>query len=190
MKNKSSKEENMEEDIVFEDDADHSSGDLNTLLHKIKDLKEKLKKSEEEKKEYLDGWQRARADFANTKRKHEEKRGEFLIAGKEEVIEKILPVADSFEMAFRGAGWEDVPADWKKGVEYIYSQYASALKELGVEEIDPLGEPFDPSIHTSVESVETEEEEKDGIIAEVLQKGYRIGQRILRSPRVKVFHYK
>lgn len=190
MSNKSDKKENLEEDIVFEEDIDHSSGDLNVLLKKMKDLKEKLRKSEDEKKEYLDGWQRARADFANAKKKHEEKRGELVVAGKEEAVEKILPVADSFEMAFRGSGWENVDENWKKGVEYIYSQYKGALRDLGVEEVDPLGEAFNPSMHTSVESVETNDEDKDNLIAEVVQKGYQMGDRVLRSPRVKVFHYK
>lgn len=178
------KESNEEEDIVFEEEEGGRS------LGKSKDkLKDELRRCEKEKKEYLDGWQRARADFSNLKKKSEEERSRQRALGREDVIEEFLTALDSFEMAFAGESWEKVDTNWRTGIEYIYSQMLSGLENFGVKQLNPAGEKFDPQIHTSVESVETPAQEKDGFIAEVVQRGYRTSDKLIRSPKVKVYNY-
>jgi len=154
-------------------------------------LKEQLKACEKERKEFLDGWQRVKADFVNAKKKNEERSKEMVEYGREDVLDQMFPVLDSFNMAFKDKeAWQKVDENWRKGVEYIHNQLLSVFESFDVEELDPTGEAFDPQIHTSVESIPTEEEPKDSRVSEVVQKGYRRGEKIIRSPKVKVFYYK
>jgi molecular chaperone GrpE len=83
-----------------------------------------------------------------------------------------------------------VDANWRKGVEYIHSQMNTVFEEYGVFEIGKVGEVFDPNIHESLEMVDTNEKDKNHTIANVIQKGYKIGGRVLRPARVNVFEFK
>lgn len=179
------KHQKHKDDIVFE--PEEESGFKGKSQKK---LRKELKECEAEKKEYLDGWQRARADFSNLKKKLETETKKSRKNGQESVVTEILPVLDSFEMAFNGEAWDKVDSKWRQGVEYIYSQLLSALENFDVKQINPEGDVFDPEIHTSVESIETDEEKEDGYISEVVQKGYIMEGRIVRSPKVKVFVFK
>lgn len=183
--NKKSDNLGENDDIVFEEEAPESS----SFGGSDKKLKEKLKDCEKERKEYLDGWQRSRAEFANLKKRSEEERLKQRALGREEVLEEIFPALDSFEMAFRGEFWAKVDSNWRRGIEYIYSQMLSSLESFGVSQIDPVGEKFDPNIHTSVESIDTDDQGKDDIIADVVQRGYKTEDRVIRSPKVKVYNY-
>ncbi len=173
-----------DDDIVFEDEEDTASPAA------LKKLRDRLKKSESDKQEYLAGWQRCKADFVNARRKDDLDRQLFAKRAAERFIEELLPVLDSFDMAFGNrAAWETTPKEWRLGIEHIYSQLISALQSHGVIVIDPLGEQFDPALHTSILSEPTDKSEEDHRIIEVLQKGYRIDDRIIRSPKVKIAVY-
>jgi molecular chaperone GrpE len=170
--------ENDQEDIEAED---------NDVVQK---LRAKLKKCEEEKREYLNGWQRERADLANARVELERDRGNFAKFAIEGLVHELLSVLDSFDMAFSNKkAWESVPADWRLGVEQIYSQMLSVLKAHGVIQFDPLGDMFDPMIHSSVASVETEDPALNHKVAEVVQKGYKLHEKVIRPASVKVGEY-
>lgn len=157
----------------------------------IKKLKEKLKLSQKERQEYLDGWQRSKADFVNARKEEEKTRAEFMKFAKEDVLTQVLPVLDSFEMAFANRQtWEKVDSNWRKGVEYIYSQLLTVLENNGFTQIDPQGESFDPNFHTSLESVSVKSSKDDGKIVEVVQKGYVMNGKVVRPARVRVGEYK
>lgn len=174
------------EEIVYDDSDRTESGDTNPQK-KIEKLRKKLKKAEEEKREYLDGWQRAKADFINFKKRTEESKKELAKYSSENIILQILPIVDNFEQAFNDTeAWKSVDENWRKGIEMIYNQLLEILKDNNVEEIKSLGETFDPKIHECVETVEIEDEKDDDKILEVIQKGYRIDDKIIRHPRVKV----
>lgn len=175
--------ENIEQDdVVFEEE-----GEGLLPAQKIKKLKEELKKCQKEKEEYLAGWQRAKADFINLKREEEKNRLELMKFANKELIMEILSVADSFDMAFvNKEAWEKVDQNWRTGVEYIYSQLVSVLEQNDVKQLNPIGEMFDPNIHTSVESVPAEKPEDDHKIVAVIQKGYMMHGSLVRSPKVKV----
>lgn len=164
--NKSKDGYNSEEEIVF----DEGEGLV------LKKLRERLKKAVTEKQEYLDGWQRSKADFVNYKKDEEKRRGEIVKFVREDVITEILPILDSFNMAKESPIWQD-------GIEQIFKQFISVLKKNGLKEIDPLNEDFDPNFHEAVETVEGEE---NGKIVEVLQKGYLLNNKIIRPAKVKV----
>lgn len=195
-KNQKNSEKNIDETDVefYNNDDSHdlafdSEDDFNEKAEEtIKSLKSKLKNSEREKIENLTGWQRAKADYINLKKRSSESGERTERQAKEGVIQSFFPVLESLELAMKGDTWETADEKWKEGVLSIYKQFLSALHQSGVEEVGEKGEMFDPHIHTSVAMVATEEAEKDHTIAEVLQKGYRFKTgEIIRSPKVTVF---
>lgn len=154
----------------------------------IKKLREKLKKTEEEKKEYLDGWQRMRADYANARKEDDARRGEIIKFACEGLVEDILPVLDSFSMAFANKeAWGKVDEGWRKGVEYIYAQILSVLESRGLTEVGVVGEKIDPRIHVATEMIQTDDSSKEDTVAIVMQKGYRLHSKIIRPAKVKSF---
>ncbi len=172
-------DENLDDSVV----VDEHQGDT------IKKLKEKLKVSEAQSKEYLDGWQRAKADFINIRKRDEEAKLEFLKYAKEETMLDIIPVLDSFDLAFLNKkAWEELPKDWRIGIESIYNQLISVLEAHGVKKIVPMGETYDPKLHEAVESLPVSEKEKDGVVLEVLQAGYTLAGKEVRPAKVKVGH--
>jgi len=174
------KNETYIDDVVVEDEA--------SVADEIKKLRNKLKKCLEEKQEYLEGWQRARADFVNSKKEDEKTRTEFKKYANEQLIADLLPVLDSFDMAQANKkAWESVDKNWREGISYIHSQILSVLEQNGVAKIDPAGKEFDPSLHSSLEAVHTENKEEIGCIAEVMQSGYMLGDKVIRPAKVKVF---
>lgn len=185
MPKKSKKEKNFDEtEIVYEDEVSGASS-------KLEKLKKEIKKLKAEKQEYLDGWQRAKAELINYKKRNDEDRKDILKYSSENIISQILPVLDSFDMAFRDKNsWEKVDANWRSGVEYIHSQLVKILEENGVTPINDLGKDFDPKRHNSTENVEVDNPKEDNRIVAVVMKGYEIGDKILRPSNVKVGVYK
>lgn len=180
--------ETEEEEIVEFEFNEDGEEDLKKTLKK---LRADLKIAKKEKEEYLTGWQKERADFANFKKQEEDRKAMFSEAMRERILSRFLTVIDSFNMAFANKeAWEKVDPNWRKGVEYIYSQMQGVFEEYGVKAIGEVGEAFDPNIHESIEMVQTEEKEKEHKIAVVIQKGYKLGDRVLRPARVNVFEYK
>lgn len=174
--------ESMYDDVVMEDSE---TADL-----KIKKIKEKLNKCLKENKENLLGWQRSRADFVNAKKENEEKVRESFSYAVGGLIEELLPVIDSFDMAFSNKDtWEKVDKNWRIGVEYIYSQLVSILESNGLKQLNPVGEKFNPNFHTSVEIVDTDKKKEDNSIIDVVQKGYEYNSKVIRAAKVKVAHY-
>ncbi len=182
--NDEEKNENLDQDdVVFEEE-----GEGLQPAQKIKKLREELKKCQKEKEEYLAGWQRAKADFINARKEEEKSRLELMKFANKELIMEILFVADSFDMAFANKeAWEKVDQNWRTGVEYIYGQLIGILEQNGIKQLNPLGEMFDPNIHTSIESIPAEKPEDDHKIVAVIQKGYMMHGTLVRSPKVKVF---
>ena len=183
------KEENPteEDDIVeFEYNADGEE-DLKKTLKK---LRADLKQVKKEKEEYLTGWQKERADFANYKKDEESRKTILSESMRERILTRFLTVMDSFNLAFANREtWEKVDKGWRKGVEYIHAQMDSIFEEYGVKEIGNVGEDFDPSIHESIETVQTDKKEDDHKVATVIQKGYKLGERVIRPARVNLYEF-
>ncbi len=181
---------NIEEevdDVSFEDtDEVEMEG---TLEEKLKNLRKKLKEAEKEKKEYLLNWQKERADFINYRKDEEKRRDESRKYLNESFIESMLPALDNFNSAMRNREvWEKVDEAWRKGIEYIKSQFENTLRDYGMELIEPKpGDHFDPNIHQSVASIETDDEKKDHTIEKVIQEGYKVKGNVLRGAKVALF---
>lgn len=161
------------------------------LKKTLKKLRGDLKTLKAEKEEYLTGWQKERADFANYKKQEEDRKTMLSESMRERILSRFLTVLDSFNMAFANREvWEKVDENWRRGVEYIYAQMNTVFEEYGVKAIGEVGEIFDPNIHESIEMVATNKQEENHKIAMVIQKGYKLGERVLRPARVNVFEYK
>ena len=169
-------------EFVYNEDGEE---DLKATLKKLrKDIKEARK----EKAEYLDGWQRAKADYQNYKSAEGERLVSYAVNAKERLIDSLLPALDSFDMAMSNKeAWEKVDANWRTGVEYIYNQFITSLGENGVSTIDKTDVPFDPNLHQSIETEDTDDESKDHTIARIVQNGYKMADRIIRPARVVVY---
>lgn len=181
-------EEIVPEDVVPEEDSDHARGA--ETKSEVARLKEKLKESEGKKQEYLDSWQRAQAEFVNVRKRDEERNKEVIKFANENLILEIIPVLDSFDMAFGNKdSWESVSKDWRTGVEYIYSQLISVLQNNGIKQINPLGEKFSPELHEAVEEVAGDKKD-EGKIVGVIQKGYSLNDKLIRTAKVRVGTHK
>jgi molecular chaperone GrpE len=175
------------DDFVIEESDEE--GNVGSPADQMKRLREKLKKAVAEKQEYLDGWQRLRADFLNYKKRTDEALEHAEEIGRSSVIEDLLSAVESFDMAMGNKeAWEKVEKNWRMGVEYIYQQLLGGLESHGLKSLSPaIGSPFDPTHHSAVETVHTDDEGKDHTVAEVVQKGYMLGDKVLRPPKVKVY---
>lgn len=170
-----------EEDIVIEDENPET-----TFGGKKKKDVDALQKLKDEKQEYLDGWQRARAEMANLKKVHAEEKLMFTTMGKQSLLEEIIPVLDNFDSAFANkAAWEETPETWRIGIEYIHKQFLEILENNGVVQFGEEGDVFDAQSYEPVEMIAGEEGQK-GKVVSVIQKGYKIGERVVRPAKVKV----
>jgi len=177
-----------EEEVVefeFNDDGKED------LMKTIKKLKSDLRIIKKEKEEYLNGWQKERADFANYKKQEDDRKTMLSESMRERILSRFLTVMDSFNMAFANKqAWAKVDEGWRKGVEYIYNQMNTVFEEYGVKAIGENGDVFDPNLHESMEMIETDKKDDDHKLAEVIQKGYKLAERVLRPAIVKVYEYK
>ncbi len=176
------------DDVVFEENTEVTGADFQK---KYTALKGKVKELEAKASEYLNGWQRDKADFLNLRKKDEEMKKGIVSLAKEDLITELIPVLDSFESAMKNKeAWEKVDQNWRIGVEYIASQLNQTLENNGLKKVYPLGQPFDHTRDEAIEMLATEDKSKDGVVVDVVQTGYMMGDRVIRPPKVKVGEYK
>ncbi len=186
----SNKDSKGGDDVVSEDLDDSVVAEENAA-EAIKKLREKLKKAEAERLEYLTGWQRAKADAINARKRDESERMEFMKFANERLVDELIPVLGSFEMAMNNKeAWEKVDKNWRIGVEYIYSQLKKVLIDNGVKELDPSGQKFNHNDHEAASYEPVIDEKQDQAIIQVLQKGYSLNGKVLKVPKVKVGEWK
>lgn len=177
------------EDVEFEE-LDWV-GDEKKDKQKLKDLRAELKASQKESREHLTALQRARADYVNLKKELDEVRDVTKKKTTEKVLADFLPTLDSFDMAMGNKeAWEKVDKNWRIGVEFIYNQLKTALENNGVTAIDQTGVDFDPIMHEPIETKETDDASLDHKIEKVIQKGYKMGDKVIRPARVVVWKLK
>ena len=171
-----------EVDEIVEEETEHDI---------IKDLREKLKKAIEEKQEYLNSWQKDKAEFVNARRRDQESQKDFARFSNESLISELIPVLDSFNMAMGNKEtWEKADKNWRIGVEYIANQLKKVLADFGLKEIDPIGEKFDPMRDEAIEHEIVTDESKNHVVTFVIQKGYELNGKVLKAPKVKVGDFK
>lgn len=148
-------------------------------------LEEKLAQAEAKAAEYLDGWQRARAEFANARKRLEKERADGYGNATADVLSKLLPIIDDFKRAF-----DNVPAgiaqdSWFTGIQLVHRKLHTLLENNNLEVIPSVGQPFDPNLHEAI-SQEPSDSYESGIVTRELQTGYRLGSRVIRPAMVIV----
>ncbi len=152
----------------------------------ISELQKKLEETEKKRDEYLSLAQRVQADFDNYKRRNKNAIADSYRSATADVVEAFLPVLDNLERAMDSVPDSDAETSVRKGVEMVKKQFLDTLSKLGVEEIEALGKPFDPALHNAVGQVDGEEGQEENTVAEVLQKGYKTGDKVIRYSMVHV----
>ncbi len=182
--------EPIEEETIEFVDTDEMGDELKDKA-KLKKLRDELKQAQTEARDHLTALQRARADYVNLKRELDETRDVTKKKTTERVVSEFLPVLDSFDMAMGNTdAWNAVDKNWRMGVEYIYSQLKTALENHGIESIDKTGVEFDPNLHEPIETKETDDASQDHTIERIIQKGYKMGDKVIRPARVVVWKAK
>lgn len=145
----------------------------------------KIKQLEEEKENLQQRLLRAQADFENFKRRTRKERENDLKYKSQDLATDIIPVLDNFERALQYNVEDEKMKSFVDGMQMIYQQLVNALENAGVEEIKAENEMFDPQVHQAVAQVQEEGYESNQIV-EVLQKGYKLKDRVIRPSMVKV----
>ena len=146
---------------------------------KRKSIYQKIKKDRDE---YLEGWQRERADFANYKKDMQNYIDEIRKNSKKEVLIDMLPIFDNIDLIIKHIPQNiiDQEQDWYRGVEFVYSEFEKCLLDVGLKEIEcEVGKEFDPSFHEVLEG-------EGAIISSVIVKGYTLNGTVIRHSKVMV----
>ena len=147
--------------------------------------KEKKDKKDEKIEELTDRVRRQMAEFDNFRKRTEKEKTQMFETGAKSIVEKILPVVDSFERGLAAVTEEEKGSPFVEGMEKIYKQMMTMLEEVGVKPIEAVGQEFDPNLHNAVMHIE-DEEFGENIIAEEFQKGYTYRESVVRHSMVKV----
>jgi molecular chaperone GrpE len=148
-------------------------------------LEQRVAEAEARAAEYLDGWQRERAEFANARKRLEKSRAESRQNATIEVISRLLPILDDFERALDTAPAGIAQDDWYDGIVLVHRKLVGMLENERIERIATVGEAFDPNVHEAVMQ-ETSDEYESGTVVRELQSGYRLDQRVIRPAMVIV----
>jgi molecular chaperone GrpE len=160
------------------DGADQVTADLDALLAE----------AEQKRDEYLELAKRAQADFENYRKRMAGEVQAAAARGKAEVVRDVVPVLDDLERAIQAAGLDpegDSEDGLSHGVLLVFRSLRETLGRNGVEAVDPAGEKFDPTQHEAL-STQPVEGVESGVVVEVMQKGYRLGEQLIRPARVVV----
>lgn len=172
-------EETGEEETSESGDSEESKKEGGKFFKKKKD------KKDEKIEELNDKYTRLFAEFDNFRKRSEKEKTAMFEVGAKSIIEKILPIIDSFERGLATVSEEEKNGGFAEGMDKVYKQLITSLEEAGVKQIEAVGQEFDPNLHNAVMHVE-DENLGENIIAEEFQKGYTYRETVVRHSMVKV----
>lgn len=154
-------------------------------VSELEKLQQELEEAQAQAAEYLDGWQRAQAEFSNYKKRQETERAQVRAFANANLLRKLLPIVDDFERAVTTLPADLMQLTWCEGIFMIRHKLDAILESEGVEPIETENQPFDPRYHEAVTYEETAGYEEGQIIGQV-QQGYTLDERVLRPALVRV----
>lgn len=173
------KDEEIKEQV--QEETEDATNDYEAPSEEAKE--EKVVSKEEE---YLNLAQRIQADFDNYRKRNVSLRADALIDGKIDAVKAFLPVLDNLERALETERKNGTTGSLMDGLEIVLKQMLKTLNDLGVEEIEALNKPFDPTCHNAMMQIPAQEGQEKGIVANVFEKGYKMGDKIIRYSMVQV----
>lgn len=185
MSKKIKEEQNQEtqeaavEEVAVEEQDNFNEKEQEPKLSELEETKNKLSEME-------DKFLRASAEIANMNNRFKNERELLVRYRSQDLAKKLLPSIDNLERAMATETDGEQEDSLKKGVSMVLESMKNALKEEGIEEIPALGEPFDPNLHQAVQTVPASDGQAVDTIVEVLQKGYKLQDRVLRASMVVV----
>ena len=149
------------------------------------DLNAQLVEMTQKADEYLEGWRKAQAEMINFKRRAEKQREQAAYEARERLVRGLLPILDDFDLAAQQMPDDIKQNEWVEGMFAIRRKLATEIANLGVEELDPLGDEYDPMRHEAIAQAPSDEHES-GHVMDVLRKGYMLGDKVIRPAMVRV----
>jgi len=186
-------EEQAEPQAVEKEEKTPTTGDQPELetteedqvLDELTKLRQELEEAHAQEAEYLDGWQRARAELANARKRFQREQEQAYTNAKAGIFAYLLPVIEDFERAFDTVPEEVADLPWLEGMRLVQRKFQRLLEQEGVETIEATGQEFDPFFHEAVTHEPSETVAAGHVIGE-LQRGYKMGDRVLRPSMVRV----
>ena len=172
-----------EEDAANEAQREEETERSESLEDPEPESEDPLAQAQRERDEYLDLARRAQADFENYRKRAAREAAAAGERAKSGLVRELLPVVDNLERALASAGESE--QHLAEGVRLVYSELIAALERHGVEQFDPSGQSFDPTLHEAL-STRSEDGAEPGVILDVVEKGYRANGSVLRPARVVV----
>ena len=148
----------------------------------VEGLRTRLEEGKQPAGKHYESWQRSAADYQNYKRRMEEERREVARLASVSLIINLLPLMDDIERALKNVDPKLSGLTWIDGIWMIYRKFEAVLQNAGVTEIEADAQQFDPTVHEAISEVDGEE----GKVLSVVQKGYKLGDRVIRPAMVVV----
>ena len=179
------KEDLQEQEKPAEELIEESGSQKTQEQEEIAALQNELESLRLQSQEYLNGWQRERAEFTNFKKRMDREREIAYQNAAGSIIRRYLDVLDDFERALKNRPEQGEGSSWADGIELIYRKLLATLEAEGVQPMNTVGQPFDPNLHEAI-SQEHSPEHESGHIIDVVKNGYLLGDRVLRPALVRV----
>lgn len=177
-----------EEEILAAETTAAATGEeeeIDKLKEEVENLKNELEQSRSKSQEYLEGWQRALADFSNYRKRIERDQAQTYQLAAGNIIKRYLEILDDMERALKNKPQSGEGAEWAQGIELIYHKLLSVLKAEGVTPMEVEGKFFDPNLHEAITQEDSPDHESGQVIS-VVHQGYMLGDRVLRPALVRV----
>lgn len=171
-------------DVIPVEVVSPEGGDAASPAAELEQKVAALEKAEKEKKENWDRYLRAAADLENLRKRQKRELEDAKFEMKNKVLKEMLPVVDNLERAIEHATAQAGTNPIVEGVQLVLRQFTTAFERLDVAAIDAMGQPFDPNLHEAISQQESDA--PPGTVVQVLQRGYRAGDRLLRPSLVVV----
>jgi molecular chaperone GrpE len=177
-------EKKQEEELVEDVVAEEVETEVEELTE-VEALQQQLEEAVALAAKNLDGWQRSQAEFINFRKRVERDQSRMYEDAVARIIKRVLPVIDDLNRALQDRPTEGEAGEWASGMELISRKMQTLLESENVTMMQVEGEMFDPNLHEAISQVESPDHES-GEIVEVIQQGYKIGDRVLRAALVRV----
>jgi molecular chaperone GrpE len=148
-------------------------------------LEQQLAEEQKKSAEYLDSWRRSAAEFSNYRKRVEKEKGEYVQFANAVLLSKLLDVMDGFDAAFRAIPEKFRSEPWVEGVRLVEQKLQRVLESEGVKPMEAEGKDFDPNYHEAMYYEPTPGVAEGRVVSE-FQRGYTLGDKVLRPARVKV----